>query len=69
MAYKVNVQNTCRCFLKSGMAESQSFDTKEEAQKEAENMMGVMNSTFCNKHEFALNEQFGDYTIFIKPRS
>ena len=68
MAYKVNVQNTCRCFLKSGMAESQEFATQDEAQKEAEYMIGIMNSTFCNKHEFSLNEQFGDYTIYIKPR-
>ena len=50
MAYKVNVQNTCRCFLKSGMAESSEFETKEEAKKEAEYMIGVMNSTFCAKH-------------------
>ena len=68
MGYKVNVQNTCRCFLKSGMSESNEFETKEEAQKEAEYMIGVMNSTFCQKHEFALSEQFGDFTIFIKPR-
>ena len=67
--YKVKVENACRCFFKSGMAEFSEFETKEEAQKEAEYMIGVMNSTFCNKHEFALNEQFGDYTIFIKPRS
>ncbi|MCK4737636.1 MAG: hypothetical protein KAT10_03680 [Sulfurimonas sp.] len=66
--YKVKVENTCRCFLKSGMAESIEFNTKEEAKKEAEYMIGVMNSTFCQKHEFSLNEQFGDYTIFIKPR-
>jgi len=69
MAYKVNVQNTCRCFLKSGMAETMEFDSKEEAKKEAEYMIGVMNSTFCQKHEFALVEQFGDFTIFIKPRT
>jgi len=69
MAYKVKVQNVCRCFLKSGFGEELTFDTKEEAQKEAQHMIGVMSSTFCQKHEFSLNEQFGDYTIFIKPRS
>lgn len=67
--YKVKVENTCRCFLKSGMVESQEFDTKEEAKNEAESMIGIMRSNFCKKHEFALNEQFGDYTIYIKPRS
>ena len=69
MAHKVKVQNTCRCFLKSGMSESSEFQTQEEAKKEAEYMIGVMNSTFCQKHTFVLNEQFGDYTIFIKPRT
>ena len=69
MAYKVKVQNVCRCFLKSGFGEQSEFSTKEEAQKEAEYMIGVMRSTFCQKHEFSLNETFGDYTIFIKPRS
>ena len=69
MAYKVKVQNVCRCFLKSGFGEDSTFATKEEAKKEAEYMIGIMQSNFCQKHEFALNEQFGDYTIFIKPRT
>ena len=68
MAYKVKVQNICRCFLKSAMADIQEFETKDEAQKEAEYMIGIMRNTFCGKHEFDLKEQFGDFTIFIKPR-
>lgn len=67
--YKVKVENSCRCFLKSGLSETLEFDTQEEAKKEAQYMIGVMQSTFCQKHEFALHEQFGDFTIFIKPRS
>jgi len=67
--YKVKVQNSCRCFLKSGFSENTEFTTEAEAKKEAEYMIGIMKSTFCQKHEFALNEQFGDFTIFIKPRS
>lgn len=67
--YKVNVPNTCSCFLKSGMAESQEFATKEEAQKEAERMVSTMQDKFCKKHEFSTNEQFGDFTVFIKPRA
>lgn len=66
--YKVNVPNTCSCFLKSGMPDSQEFDTQEEAKKEAENMLSKMQDKFCKKHEFSMNEQFGDYTVFIKPR-
>ncbi|MEA2100692.1 MAG: hypothetical protein U9P72_11255 [Campylobacterota bacterium] len=66
--YKVKVENSCRCFVKSGLAESSEFDSQAEAKKEAEAMISTMNSSFCQKHEFALVEQFGDYTIFIKPR-
>ena len=67
--YKVKVENTCSCFLKSGMVESQEFENKDDAKSEAEYMINIMRSNFCQKHEFALNEQFGDYTIFIKPRT
>jgi len=67
--YKIRVQNPCRCFLKSGFSEVLEFDNKDEAKKEAESMIKIMKSNFCQKHEFDLNEQFGDFTIFIKPRS
>ena len=50
------------------MVELQEFDNKDDAKSEAESMINTMRSNFCKKHEFALNEQFGDYTIFIKPR-
>jgi hypothetical protein len=67
--YRVKVQNTCSCFLKSGFPESQEFKSKEEAKTEAEYMLRIMKSNFCQKHEFAINEQFDDFTIFIKPRA
>lgn len=67
--YKVKVQNVCKCFLKSGMSETQEFEDKDEAKDEAESMLASMQSNFCKKHEFSINEQFGDYTIFIKPRT
>jgi len=66
--YKVKVQNGCSCFLKSGMAETQEFENRDDAKNEAESMIKIMQTNFCQKHEFSLNEQFGDYTIFIKPR-
>lgn len=68
MSYKVKVENSCRCFLKSGMAEDIEFNSQEEAKEEAQKMINIMQSDFCKKHAFALNEQFGDYTIYIKDR-
>jgi len=66
--YKVNVQNPCSCFIKKGLPDVQDFDTKEEAKAEAESLINTMRTTFCQKHEFDLKEQFGTYTIQIKPR-
>ena len=66
--YKVNVMNPCSCFIKGGFSESSEFDTKEEAQKEARKLLSEMESNFCKKHEFSVMEQFGDFTIYIKPR-
>jgi hypothetical protein len=67
--YKVNVMNPCSCFVKKGFVDVQDFATKEEAKSEAEYLLGVMESDFCQKHEFSMREQFGNYTIYIKPRS
>jgi hypothetical protein len=66
--YKVRIENVCSCFVKSAMAESLDFDTQEEAKEKAEKMIGIMKSDFCQKHDFAISETFGDYTIYIKSR-
>ena len=66
--YKVEVKNACRCFLKGGYAEMQTYNTKEEAKEEAQQMLNTMNSTFCHQHEFKMIESFGNYTINIVPR-
>lgn len=66
--YKINIMNPCSCFVKSGLNALSEFDTKEEAQKEANRLISNMESNFCKKHEFSMIEQFGDYTIYIKPR-
>jgi hypothetical protein len=67
--YKVTVQNPCSCFIKNGFVENQDFETKEQAQQEAESLMNTMSKSFCKKHEFSMVERFGDYTIYIKPRN
>lgn len=69
MAYKVKVQNICRCFLKSGLAEVIECNSKDDAKREADLMIKHMQDNFCKKHEFVMNEQFGDYTVIIKPRN
>lgn len=65
--YRVEVKNACKCFFKSGLAENSVFDTKAEAKEEADYMLGIMNSNFCHKHTFVLNEMGNNYEIIIKP--
>ncbi len=67
--YSVKIQNSCRCVLKNGLHENMEFETEDKAKQEAQKMIDMMKATFCQKHEFVLSEQFGDFTIFIKPRS
>jgi len=67
--YKVTVMNPCSCFNKNGFVESQNFSKKEDAKAEAEFLIETMQNKFCKKHEFSMIEQFGSYTIYIKPRS
>lgn len=67
--YKVKVYNSCSCMIKSGMADILEFATEDEAKIQAQNMLEKMQSRFCNKHDFVLNEKFGDYELYIRPRS
>ena len=67
--YKVKVQSVCACFKKSGFPEIGEYETEEEAKKEADSMLYKMNNDFCHKHEFKVQEKFGDFTIFMQMRS
>jgi hypothetical protein len=67
--HKIRVENACSCFFKSGLFQMLEFDTKEEAKSKAQEMVNIMKLRFCKKHDFSLNEAFGDYTIFIKSRA
>ena len=51
--YKVKVENPCNCFNKSGFAQNSKFDSIDKAKEEAEYMMRIMQSTFCQKQLFA----------------
>ena len=66
--YKIEVPNTCGCFLRSGLPQSSEYETAEEAKEEAQAMLEHMNSSFCHKHEFVLEERLGDFTIYMRVR-
>jgi len=67
--YKVEVKNPCSCFIKNGFVEKSEFDTQEAAKEEAHYLMKIMASNFCQKHQFSMIEQMGNFIIYIKPRN
>ncbi len=67
--YHVEIKNSCSCARKRALAESESFDSKEEAQEEAERLLRQMQNEFCKKHRFELRHEFGNFTIYILSNS
>jgi hypothetical protein len=64
--YNVKVNLECGCFKRSGYSANNSFDTKEEALKDATKMVEDMNKNFCGKHIFSLQEEGNDIIIDVK---
>lgn len=58
----LKMEKQCGCFKKSDFQDEQTFETKEEALKEALAMCEDMNETFCQKHNFTVVEN-GDEMI------
>lgn len=63
--YQVEIKNSCSCLIKRGLADIQNFDTKEEAEEEANNLFEMMQNEFCQKHRFELRSEYGNFTIYI----
>ncbi len=58
----LTMEKQCGCFKKSDFEATQTFETKEEALKEAVAMCEDMNETFCQKHNFTVVED-GDNLV------
>jgi hypothetical protein len=63
--YNVDIKNSCSCAIKRALPELQSFDSKEEAEEEANRLLEQMQDEFCKKHRFELRHEFGIYSIYI----
>ena len=64
--YFVEISNPCSCTIKRAIPDKQSFDTKEEAEEEANSIFEQMNNEFCKKHSFELKSEFGNFTIYVR---
>ena len=58
------MEKQCGCFKRSDFQASQTFETKEEALQEADEMCKTMNIKFCHKHKFSYEEN--ENQIIIK---
>lgn len=63
--YTIEFTKECGCFIRSGMKNNMSFNSKEEAKKEADKMMDEINETFCHKHDFKLEEVDEGFKIIV----
>ena len=63
--YQVEIKNSCSCAIKRGLADIQEFDSKAEAEEEANNLLDMMQNEFCKKHRFELRNEFGNFCIYI----
>jgi len=66
--YFVEIKNPCSCTIKRALPEKQEFDTKEEAETEANRLLQKMDFEFCKKHAFELKNEFGNFNIYVKAR-
>ena len=61
--YKVIVENECGCFKKSDLKSKQTIESKDEALMIGIDMVNTMNTDFCSKHSFKLQEVGNDFVI------
>jgi hypothetical protein len=65
MSYTLNIEKQCGCFKKSGIELPKTFETKEDAIKEANELAEEFNETFCRKHNFGVVENGEEITISV----
>lgn len=65
MSYIVNIEKQCGCFKKSGIELPKTFENKEEALKEAQELAQEFNETFCKKHNFEVEENGNEFMIKV----
>jgi len=61
--FKIIVEKECGCFKRSAMENNVAMDSKDEALTKALDMVNTMNSKFCGKHSFALEEVENTFLI------
>lgn len=63
MEHHVVIEKLCSCAKKEGLAQIETFESKEGAHLAAENMLAHMEGSFCGKHNFSLVEVDDHFVI------
>jgi len=61
--HTITIDKECGCFKKSAYENNMKFESKADAQMQADLMMSYMNSKFCGKHSFELEEKEDNFYI------
>ncbi|RXJ66646.1 hypothetical protein CRV08_12515 [Halarcobacter ebronensis] len=64
--HKIIIENECGCFKRSDLENNLSISSKDEALSKAIEMKDRMNSEFCGKHNFQLQEDSNNFVIAFK---
>lgn len=63
MEHHVVIEKLCSCAKKEGLSQIATYDAKDVALEAAEAQLGMMNRSFCGKHEFQLVEVNDNFVI------
>ena len=66
MSYIVDIEKHCGCVKKSGTEFPKKFEDLDEAKKEAIKLANEFNETFCQKHNFKVEENGDNLTIKVE---
>jgi len=61
--YTIQLDKECGCFKKSAYENNMNFNSKDDALMQATIMQNHMNTKFCGKHHFELNEDGNSFLI------
>lgn len=61
--HKIIVENDCGCFKRSELENNIIIESKDEALMSGLDIINTMNSDFCGKHNFKLQEVGNDFVI------
>ncbi len=62
----VKMAKMCGCAKRANIKESQSFESMEDAIKEAQALAEEMNETFCKKHNFSVVQNSSEELVVIE---